>query len=236
MGTAEYADLIDGASDVLRGDERTMAILLFGSAAREEASETSDIDLLVLHRDAVPEQTLDCIDERVSISFYQCKRLFALPEQSPLFAIHLAREGRALWDPDGHFERALGGVGPLGRRAAAKLETMTLWRLAAVQNDPHFDPVDELSAGQLYALTKQAAMLVSAKREKFEFNRHSALAQLGSIDRELEADTHRVALLEQAWLAKRLRRGQGWQAEEAVEAGAAAAAIRVVKRVVGVGT
>jgi hypothetical protein len=235
MGMAMYSDLLDEANDVLRGDERTLAILLFGSAAREEISESSDIDLLVLHRGDVPEQALDRIDERVSVTFYECKRLAALPEQSPLFAIHLAREGRALWDPNSHFERALGGVDSLDRRAAAKLKTMTSWRLATVRNDPHFDLADELTAGQLYALAKQAAMLVSAQRGEFEFNRHSAFARLGSIDGDLEADADRVGLLEGAWLAGRSPHDWSWQADESVEAGAAAAAIRVVERVVGVG-
>jgi predicted nucleotidyltransferase len=232
----KWSDLAEEASRVLREDERTLAILLFGSAARGEMSETSDLDLLVLHRDEVPEEALDQIDERASITFYQCKRLKVISRKSPLFAIHLAHEGRALWDPDHHFERELRGVGPLSRRQATELATTTSWRLAAVQNDPHFDPADELSAGQLYALAKQAAMIASARRGDLKFNRHAALAELGAIDRKLEADTRRVALLEDAWLARRPGQEERWVPEESVECNATTAAIRVIKQVIDVGS
>jgi predicted nucleotidyltransferase len=231
--TLDCLDLVHEATDVLRADGRTAAILLFGSAAREKVSRTSDIDLLVLHHGSVPEEVFDRINERVSITFYSQERLAALPSNSPLFAIHLAREGRAIWDPDHRFKRALGGVRVLSQADAQKLKTLTSWRLASVQSDPFFDLSDDLTAGQLYALTKQAAMLASALRGDFEFDRHSALTDLGKVHRSFRQDAQTVALLENAWLARRHPSTSEWQPAAALEARADDAAARVIARVVG---
>jgi predicted nucleotidyltransferase len=231
--TLDCLDLVHEASDVLREDGRTAAILLFGSAARETVSRTSDIDLLVVHHGPVPEEVFDRINEQISISFYSPERLLALPANSPLFAIHLAREGRAIWDPDHRFKNAFGGVRVLSQSDARRLKTLTSWRLTAVLRDPFFDLSDDLSAGQLYALTKQAAMIASALQRDFEFDRHSALSDLAKAHRSLRQDAHAVALLEDAWLARRKPSMSGWQPEKAVEAKADDAAARVIARVVG---
>lgn len=235
MSEIDCSELIHDAAAALREDGRTQAILLFGSAARHEAARTSDVDLLVLHRDSVPEEVLDQIDARVSISFYRQDRLDALPSRSPLFAIHLAREGQAIWDPDDLFRRALGSVGPLAPGDVKKLKVLTSWRLASVLRDPFFEASDDLSAGQLYALTKQAAMLASASQGRFEFNRHHALDALAGVDRSLRNDARAAALLEGAWLARRHPHTPRWRPAEAVEAKADVAAARVIARIVGHG-
>ncbi len=220
-------ELAEASVEVLGADPRCEGVLLFGSAARRQDEEHSDLDLLVLYRDEVPEQALDRLHPRVSVSFYGEERLRALPRRSPLFAIHLAREGCALYDPRGTLDEALRAVGPLSDSDVASLVQATRRRLRGVFADPEYAPDDKISAGELYALAMQAALLLSARRGNFQFNRKRAFQELGESNRELRADLARVALLEPAWLAARPTYEIAQPALEAISGDVVSSAVRV---------
>jgi predicted nucleotidyltransferase len=233
--SSELSELAEASTEILRSDPRCQGVLLFGSAARRDENENSDLDLLVLYRDEVPEETLDRLAERVSVSFYDEARLRALPSRSPLFAVHLAHEGRALYDPRGKLRETLGAVGPLTGGNAAAVAALTRKRLARVLADPEYAPADALSAGQLYALAKQSALLTSALHGEYEFDRKRAFRALADSQRSLRADLERVALLEPAWLSVRPTFELASFDREALDEEVASAAVRVIDHLVNVG-
>jgi polymorphic toxin system nucleotidyltransferase-like protein len=194
---------LNDAIEHVREDGRVEGLLLFGSFARGEAGGKSDADLLVLYRDEVPDDLIDDLPPQVAITFYSPKRLRDLPRKSPLFANHLAREGKILQDRCGRLAEAVEGVEPLTDAAVNTLAAYTSHRYEAVLADPSFGPEDLLSAAELYALAKQAALLDSARRDTYEFNRHRALADLEESNPGLKTDIANISALEQIWLAKR---------------------------------
>lgn len=230
------SELAQASLEVLRDDTRCLAILLFGSAARRQEDESSDLDLLVLYRDEVPEETLDSLNERVSVSFYDEARWRRLRKRSPLFAIHLAREGLPLYDPDDQLDNTLRTVNPLGGAEAQKLAELTKRRLRSVLSDPGFGPHDQISTGELYALAKQTAFLISARQHDYVFDRHRALSNLAETIPELRADLEQVALLEASWLAARPNCQQAWADSAAASAGPVRSAVRVIDKASLVGS
>jgi len=78
------------------------AILLFGSLARADQSEGSDTDLLMITADI---QTRHVTVGGVSLFLYPWLQLKSNAEDGDLFACHLARESKALFDPDGYLSK-----------------------------------------------------------------------------------------------------------------------------------
>lgn len=77
-------------------NEGTLGVLLFGSRARGDAREASDVDLLFVTDEPFPRT------ERVgalSLAFYPWARLVALASAGDLFAAHLVHEAKAVHDP-----------------------------------------------------------------------------------------------------------------------------------------
>lgn len=76
-------------------------VLLFGSMARGDSSETSDVDLLI------SEETGSIKSERagrVEVQYTPQKHLMEMSARGDLFAIHLAYEAKVVADPDGFFD------------------------------------------------------------------------------------------------------------------------------------
>lgn len=76
-------------------------VLLFGSMARGDGSETSDIDLLVSEEKGIikTERT-----GRIEVQYTPQKHLMEMSVRGELFAIHLAHEAKVIADPAGFFE------------------------------------------------------------------------------------------------------------------------------------
>jgi len=76
-------------------------VLLFGSMARGDSSETSDVDLLI------SEETGGIKSERagrVEVQYTPQKYLMEMSARGDLFAIHLAYEAKVVADPNGFFD------------------------------------------------------------------------------------------------------------------------------------
>ena len=76
-------------------------VLLFGSMARGDSSETSDVDLLI------SEETGSIKSERagrVEVQYTPQTNLLEMSARGDLFAIHLAYEAKVVADPDGFFD------------------------------------------------------------------------------------------------------------------------------------
>ena len=195
--------VLEGAVEGLRCDARFDGLLVFGSCARGDDSATSDVDLIAVHRGPPPEDVLDGLSPRVSLAFYTPQRLYELPERSPLFANHLSREGVVVHDRSGVLSDVLSRVTPLDTAAVDRLAVLTGRRCDEVLSDPGFASSDRLSVAELYGLSKQAALIESARLGTYEFNRHRAFDLLGESRPHLCLDIENIAELEPTWLASR---------------------------------
>ena len=70
-------------------------LMLFGSAARGDIGPDSDTDLLAISREGGPRSHKV---NGIEIQFYSPAHLLKMGESGDLFAIHLAREGRVIFD------------------------------------------------------------------------------------------------------------------------------------------
>jgi hypothetical protein len=202
-------------------DARVGAVAVFGSVARCEAGPRSDIDVLVVHNGAMPDDLDDSLPETVTMTFYTPRRLAALPTRSPLFAMHLASEAIPFRDQAGIVARALRNVGPLDRQAVSRLAASTLRRFHELMDQPcGLDLNPQAAAAELYALGKQGAMLLCAGHGYYEFNRHRALNRAYNHAALSATDRKRVDDLEQQWQAA--RSSSQSKGPENIEAAAAA--------------
>lgn len=105
-----------------------LAAMLYGSVARGDEREGSDVDLLALTRRPVPPRQI----RRISITSYTPSQLASLARAGSLFVLHLRMEGRPLHDPDAALAKVLGAYQPPAsyaplrdalRRASAILDT-----------------------------------------------------------------------------------------------------------------
>ena len=78
------------------------AMMLFGSAARGDASETSDTDILCVTDSGKPHGIKRDVLE---VQFMPEEKLLAMARQGDLFAIHLALEGKIIFDSTHIFSR-----------------------------------------------------------------------------------------------------------------------------------
>lgn len=82
-------------------------VLLYGSWARGQAREASDVDLLILNGVVVK---LASIAPKVSMSVYTTAQL--VEADQTLFGMHLARDGKILLDTDGGLRALLDAIRP----------------------------------------------------------------------------------------------------------------------------
>jgi len=74
------------------------AVALFGSRARGDGDETSDVDLLLFTNEDEPRHVTM---GNISLSLYPLAHLLGLASNGDLFACHLALEAKPIHDPDG---------------------------------------------------------------------------------------------------------------------------------------
>ncbi len=89
------------------GLERLDALMVYGSQARGDAVETSDLDLLGL----VQEPTTSTRSGDVHLSYYTVEQLAS--GVGTLFGAHLRRDGEVLFDKRGELLAALDRMGPV---------------------------------------------------------------------------------------------------------------------------
>lgn len=77
------------------------AMMLFGSAARGDAHDESDVDLLAIYEASNPYSLKKA---SLELQFMPFKELLKLAAEGDLFAIHLALEGKIIFDNKGIFK------------------------------------------------------------------------------------------------------------------------------------
>jgi len=204
-------------------------IAVFGSYARGDYTPASDLDLLVIHAGRAPEEILDGLDPRVSVVFYTAERFARLPLVSPLFNLHLVTEAAILDDSHGLIGSNLGSVAGFAREDVARVAASSQRRMRDIVNLP---PRRRLS-GELYAVAKQSAMLLSAAHGSPTFNRAQAFEQLEQLAPQLSDDVRTAIRLETHWLSLRARYTQAAVSASASELEAVRRIVEAVTHVVG---
>jgi hypothetical protein len=105
-----------------------LALLLYGSYARGEQDESSDLDILQL----TTVHTRSYAHGKVNFTCYTSEQLFTLARQGALFARHLALEGVALFDPGRFLERLRSAYLPQSDYAQIYREVMDAIPLVAI--------------------------------------------------------------------------------------------------------
>lgn len=88
---------MSGLEDIAKLEAATFAVLLFGSRARNDHENASDVDLLYVCNETAPRHVSA---GKTSMFFYPWKKLLADAVAGDLFVGHIAFEGRAYSDPN----------------------------------------------------------------------------------------------------------------------------------------
>ena len=176
-------------------------VCLFGSLARGEQDEWSDIDLLVVGRDDElrPTLLLEALPdrlrhERVSLVCYSANELRQLFEAGSSFVDHIRHEGRILSDRDGFLEGLLHAPfdpQPDTRKELdAEVARLDVYKDLTLFNDNFLFPL-----AQIYAIGKAVVILGLLAEGRREFSRERAFVEFRRRHHELHLEVDTVAAL-----------------------------------------
>lgn len=123
----------------------TRGLLLYGSHARSTSDADSDVDILQLASRSGPTTYI----HDVSVARYSTESLLELMTRGSLFARHLVKESKILWDPDGELGRLLESY-----QAPASYTTTksAIHEIAAALQLPHNESIERgVHSAALYA-------------------------------------------------------------------------------------
>jgi predicted nucleotidyltransferase len=108
------------AADALAAVNGITGVCVFGSVARGQAHQDSDIDMLILGtspdlrvsrlREALPPQLRDC---GIALTYFTADRLATHLSRATVFGEHLRKEGWIVYDRSGELTRLIQATRPL---------------------------------------------------------------------------------------------------------------------------
>jgi predicted nucleotidyltransferase len=172
-------------ASALHSVDRDGAVILFGSSARGDATEHSDLDLLVIstHRggtEAARELSREVRSMRVSLLTHTWSSFARLRHDDWLFVRHLSEEAVALWDPHGEFGRRSEVAYP-GDRAVTDQIRQHSQGLTQLSDVERYGGDFLFPLAGVYALAKRIAMLANSRRGVSIFDRERALLACGDL-------------------------------------------------------
>jgi predicted nucleotidyltransferase len=183
------------------GDVR--AICLFGSAAREQADDQSDIDVLVVVPDTVDASKmrervrLIQTDDRAQVRLMTEGRLRDAFTGGTVFAAHLAHEGQVVVDRDGALTALLESHpkdAPV-RETAKNLAS----QLQAYDDLRWCGGYYLFCLSDLYAWGRSGSMLAVTRAGEFEFDRENVFTRLVVVHPDLAAPAQVIRRLRPFW-------------------------------------
>jgi predicted nucleotidyltransferase len=176
------------------------AVLLFGSVARGDANEWSDIDLLVTGSDPsiTPARLRRALSrggtDRISLVYYPTPVFRKHYRERALFIAHLKREGVALFDRlnllRGILNKPFAPAVDVSEGIRAQVK-----KLSAYSDPKRFNNNFLFCLAHLYSIGKGVVMLGLAKKGVLEFNRESAFRRFIGLHPDLARETNKVARL-----------------------------------------
>jgi Nucleotidyltransferase domain len=156
------------------------AVLLFGSVARGDAGNASDIDLLVVTKNPVKRQDLASeIPADASPIFHTWDSLQRAREMDWSFFVHLREEGVPVEDREGRLGQALVEVKPPSPQAARASLEQGLAYLKTFEKLDRFGSSYRFALARIYVLAKRTCMEDNTTRNVVAFSRKSAFAAFG---------------------------------------------------------
>jgi predicted nucleotidyltransferase len=176
------------------------AICVYGSVARGDATEWSDIDFLVLGSDPriTPERLIKALSRRrahrVSLIYYPTSVFRELYKSRALFIAHVRQEGRLLYDRAGVLANVFAQPFVPNVDVAEGVRTH-LARLRPYDDTTRFGGNFLFCLSHLYSIAKGIIMLGLASKGLFEFNREAAFQAFQRLHPDLEQEIARVFAL-----------------------------------------
>jgi len=187
------------ASDALIGVDGVTGICVYGSVARGQANEDSDIDVLVVGTDPklrpsvlhklLPEKLRD---GTVTISYYTWAELSEYLKRSPRFGAHLQREGWIVHDLDGKLARVLGEERPID---TSREVTRQLRLLRTLSHTDRFGGRFLFPLAQVYRIGRTVTYAQLASRGVLEFDQQTAFRRLAAAVPEWTSEISTIARL-----------------------------------------
>lgn len=204
MQLRERAERIAQTFASLRAVE---AVFLFGSVARGDLHEASDIDLLILGSDVelspavllhkLPDELRDV---KLSLLYYSLDEFRQMLATASPFAKHLRLEARILYDPDGVLAALLKDMNAY-QEMDVKRELQIRMTQLSVYNDLEMFKGNFLFVlSDLYSIGKSVVMLALVVEGTPEFNREAAFARFVERHPEMISEVETVARLRPFYL------------------------------------
>lgn len=175
------------------------AICLFGSVARGDERQGSDIDLLVLGSDptltvsrlrlALPERLSS---GHLSVAYHTPDTLARHLTRWSRFGVHLKREGKILFDRHGLLKEVLDSESAVSTYEELRLQML---RLRSFDHLERFGGRFLFPLAHLYSIGRTVTFVLLAERDLFEFNQEHAFERLAGLTPERSTDIEEIARL-----------------------------------------
>ena len=202
-------DLIKQALQKLGSHDAVVGVVVFGSLARGELADTSDIDVLVVHQASVSvsdlraavrqslanEPRLRQLDDVKPIFFTQ-KALLEEMDRHPSFAAHLADEGLVLYRAAEFkpVDRILSSP-PITRKALHDELVVRLRQLRLFSDLDRFNGEFVPCLAQLYSIGRSVVIVKLLENDIREYSWRRVFDAYSEVRPELDTDLNRMATL-----------------------------------------
>ena len=178
-------EIADSVKNELRGVPGLRTVVLFGSTARGDATERSDVDLLAIMSpggDASPVREIGrhARHARVSLVLHDLDSFEQLKNDDWLFVRHLHDEGIVLWEEGTGF-RDRSAVAHPGDRAVVAEIRRSACELTRLRELHRYGTDFLFPLADTYAAAKRVAMLANARCGVSVFQREQAFATCAQI-------------------------------------------------------
>jgi len=188
------------ANALRRAFPRIDGVFLYGSVARGDADQWSDIDLIITGSgpDITPERLRQTLSrhgvDRISLIYYPTSVFRRHYRERALFIAHLKKEGVALYDRLGLLQTVL-------RKPFVPIIDVSegirshLTKLAPYADPMRFNNNFLFCLAHVYSIGKGVIMLGLAHRGVLEFNREAAFKRFVALNPDLKKEIGRVTRL-----------------------------------------
>ncbi|MDQ6614393.1 MAG: nucleotidyltransferase domain-containing protein [Actinomycetota bacterium] len=198
MGTSLHQVAENASAHLASSVDSIEGVCLFGSVARNDPGETSDIDLLILGSDPaltpgpLSQLVAGLYRDRISITYHTSDSLAEYLMRWSRFGVHLRTEGQILFDRHGHLRDALAADCPFSTRDELRLQ---LLHLATFEHLERFGGRFLFPLAHLYLIGRTVVFALLAERGIFEFNQERAFERLPRVVPDAGPDVEKVASL-----------------------------------------